>query len=126
MSPLVMMAIKKLGKKEYLAQQEKIQQQKDRRSWKDEGPLAMPMDSGMSFAEKDNFRQKMKNEYGDEWKDIVSDYNNMVNPQMYPGILTEPGMSFDPTRFRTDNPLSLLRNRGDIDAVLRDPQNKII
>ena len=34
--------MKKLGKKEYLAQQEKIQQQKDRRAWKAEGPLAMP------------------------------------------------------------------------------------
>ena len=37
-----MTAIKKLGKKEYLAQQEKMQKQRDRRAWKDEGPLAMP------------------------------------------------------------------------------------
>ena len=42
MSPLVMMAIMKLGKKEYLAQQEKMQKQRDRRAWKDEGPLNLP------------------------------------------------------------------------------------
>ena len=95
MNPYWMLA-KKLGKKEYLAQQEKMQKQRDRRAWKDEGPLDVPMDSAMSFAEREKFREKMQGEYGSGWEEIVRDYGNMVNPQTGPaGQMTEPQMSFE-------------------------------
>jgi hypothetical protein len=76
----------------------------------------------MLLEEQDYFRQKMLDKYGPGWESIVKYYGETVNPQVGPaGKMTEPGMSFDPTRFRTDNPLSLLSSREDIDAVLRDP-----
>ena len=76
----------------------------------------------MTLEEQDYFRQKMQDEYGPGWESIVRDYGGMVNPKVGPaGKMTEPGMSFDPTRFRADNPLSLLSSKEDIDAVLRDP-----
>lgn len=76
----------------------------------------------MTLQERDYFRQKMLDEYGPGWEEIVMDYGRAVNPQVGPaGQMTEPGMSFDPKRFRTDNPLSLLSSREDIDAVLNKP-----
>lgn len=76
----------------------------------------------MTLEGRDYFRQKMLDEYGPGWEDIVQDYGRMVNPQVGPaGQMTEPGMSFDPKRFRTDNPLSLLSSREDIELALREP-----
>lgn len=77
----------------------------------------------MTLQERDNFRQKMLDEYGPGWESILQDYGGMVNPQVGPaGQMTEPGMSFDPTRFRSDNPLSLLSSREDIELALREQE----
>jgi hypothetical protein len=76
----------------------------------------------MLLEEQDYFRQKMQDEYGPGWEEIVEHYKQKVTPRSRHKYEDYKGdWSVDPTRFRTDNPLSLLSSREDIDAVLRDP-----
>jgi hypothetical protein len=74
----------------------------------------------MTLDERDNFRQKMLDEYGPGWEEIVTDYRQQVTPRYGPHE-DYAGWDVDPTRFRTDNLLSLLSSREDIDAVLNKP-----
>tara|TARA_R110002020_G_scaffold26817_9_gene86727 strand:+ start:4752 stop:5678 length:927 start_codon:yes stop_codon:yes gene_type:complete len=91
----------------------------------------------MTLEEKMYFRQKMLGKYGPGWEEIVEDYKQKVTPRYRPATdqlsphadyrgwnnvsVGEENFKVDPTRFRTDNPLSLLSSKEDIDAVLKEP-----
>ena len=76
----------------------------------------------MTLQERENFRQKMLDEYGPGWEEIVTHYKQQVTPRSrhkYEDYKAD--WNVDPTRFRTDNPLSLLSSREDIELALREP-----
>ena len=74
----------------------------------------------MTLMERDNFRQKMLDEYGPGWESIVKEYKERSTPRFGPHA-DYRGMSVNPDNFRTDNPLSLLSSREDIELALREP-----